>query len=262
MAHPDPTTAFFGTPLLEWRSGPTLVAEHLYQPFQCIAPHQHERAYICVVLSGQYLERSDAGERECRAGSVLIHPAGSTHSDCFGDGEARLLMVEMEPDSQRDRFLRPQLIESGPAAAIGARLHEEVSHADEATPLAIEGLTLELMAVAHRQRVRRSARPPPWLRTACERIENALPGRVGIRDLALGAGVHPAHFSRVFRVHFGGTVADYVRGRRIGIAKDAIAVGRTLAEAALEAGFADQSDLTRAFRRVEGTTPAQFRRRS
>jgi len=262
MAHPDPTTGFFGTPLLEWRSGSTLVTEHLYQPFQRIAPHQHERAYICVVLSGQYLERSEAGERECRAGSVLIHPAGSTHSDCFGDGEARLLMVEMEQDSQRDRFLKPQLIEPGPAAVIGAKLHQEVAHADEATPLAIEGLTLELMAVAHRQRVRCSARPPPWLHTACEHIEDALPGRVGIRDLALGAGVHPAHFSRVFRAHFGGTVADYVRRRRIGIAKDAIAVGRTLAEAALEAGFVDQSDLTRAFRRVEGTTPAQFRRLS
>jgi len=45
------------------------------------------------------------------------------------------------------------------------------------------------------------------------------------------------------------------------MAKEAIALGRTLAEAALEAGFADQSDLTRAFRRVAGMTPAQFRRR-
>jgi AraC family transcriptional regulator len=261
MAHPDPTPSFFGTPLLEWRGGQMLVAEHLYQPFQRIDRHEHGRAYVCVVLSGHYLERCEAGERECRAGSVLIHPAGSTHSDCFGGGNARLLMVEMQP-GQHDQFIEPQLIESGPASAIGARFHEEISHPDDVTPLAIEGLTLELIAVAHRQRAHCSRRPPPWLRSACERIDGALPERVGIRALALGVGVHPSHFTRVFRAHFGGTVADYVRRRRIGIAKHAIALGRTLAEAALEAGFADQSDLTRAFRRVEGMTPARFRRRS
>src|SRR5262249_42839682 len=158
------------------------------------------------------------------------------------------------------RFNELQLFDCGPAAAIGLRLHEEATLADDVTPLAIEGLTLELMAIAHRERIRRSPPPPSWLRLARERVEDALPQRVGIRDLAASAGVHPAHFSRVFRAHFGGTVADYVRRRRIDIAKEAIARGRTLAEAAFDAGFADQSDLTRAFRRVLGVTPSQYRR--
>lgn len=260
MSPPDLTTGFFGTPLLEWRNGTTLVTEHLYQPFQRIARHQHHHPYVCVVLSGRYRERFDGGERDCRAGSVLIHPAGSTHSDLFESAEARLLMVEMEPDSQRDRFSEPQQLVSGPAAAIGLRLHEEATHADDVTPLAIEGLTLELMAFAHRERIRRFPQPPSWLRLARERIDHALPLRVGVCDLAISAGVHPAHFSRVFRAHFGGTVADYVRRRRVDIAKEAMARGRTLAEAALDAGFADQSDLCRAFRRVLGITPSQFRR--
>lgn len=237
-----------------------LVTEHLYQPFQRIARHQHDHPYVCVVISGRYRERSDAGERDCRTGSVLIHPAGSTHSDRFDSRAARLLMVKMEPQPQRDRLIEAQLFDSGPAAAIGAKLYQEATQADEVTPLAIESLTLELMAMAYRHRVRRSAQPPGWLRLARERIEDALPERVAIHDLATAAGVHPAHFSRVFRAHFGGTVADYVRCRRVGMAKESIAAGRTLAEAALDAGFADQSDLTRAFRRVAGMTPALFRR--
>jgi AraC family transcriptional regulator len=260
MTNPDTATGFFGTPLREWRSGSIFVAEHVYQPLQRIARHRHEHPYICVVLSGQYRERSDAGERDCRTGSVLIHPAGATHSDCFGEGEARLLMVEMESNAHRDRFIEPQLFESGPAAAIGVRLHQEALHADDVTPLAIEGLTLELMAVAQRERLRLCTRPPSWLRLARERIDDALPRRIGMRDLAAGAGVHPAHFSRVFRTHFGGTVADYVRRRRIAMARDAIVSGRSLPQVALDAGFADQSHLTRAFRRVVGMTPAQFRR--
>jgi len=89
MSPPDLATGFFGTPLLQWRSGSTLVTEHLYQPFQRIDRHQHDHPYICVVLSGRYRERSDAGERDCCTGSVLIHPPGTTHSDRF-DGRSSL----------------------------------------------------------------------------------------------------------------------------------------------------------------------------
>jgi AraC family transcriptional regulator len=256
MVSSDAKTGYFGTPLLELRSGPTFVTEHVYRPFQQIARHQHDHPYICVVLCGRYRERSEAGDRDCKPGSVLIHPAGSTHSDRFADVETRLLMVEL--DQQRDGFAVPQLFDSGPAAALGARLHEEAMRADEATPLAIEGLTLELMAVSWREQIRRSARPPRWLLRARDRIDGALPGRVAIRDLAAEAGVHPAHFSRAFRAHFGGTVADYLRRRRVEKAEEIIARGDSLVEAALEAGFADQSHLTRAFRRVSGVTPAQF----
>jgi AraC family transcriptional regulator len=259
MLDHEPTAGFFGMPVLEWRSGSTFVAEHLYRPHQRIERHQHDHPYICVVLSGGYLERSDHGERECRSGSVLIHPAGSRHSDRFGRREARLLMVEIAQDPQRLPFSEPQMFDSGPAWGIGLRLHQEASCVDDVTPLAIEGLTLELMAFAHRDRIRRSGRPPEWLRLARERIDDELPLRIPACELATAAGVHPAHFSRVFRAHFGGTVADYVRRRRVGIAKEAIADGRTLAEAALDAGFADQSDLTRAFRRILGITPTQFR---
>lgn len=47
--------------------------------------------------------RSDAGERECRAGAVLIHPAGATHSDRFGGGEARLLIETIGLDLSAGR---------------------------------------------------------------------------------------------------------------------------------------------------------------
>ena len=45
-----------------------------------IAAHEHDHAYVCVVISGSYREHSDLGTRDCRAGDVLIHPAGALHS--------------------------------------------------------------------------------------------------------------------------------------------------------------------------------------
>jgi AraC family transcriptional regulator len=245
---------FFGTPLLEWRNDAMFVTEHVYRPSQRIAAHEHDQAYVCVVVRGAYRERSDLGERDCRTGAVLVHPAGATHSDSFGPVESRLLMLGTE----REMFPRPAVFDIGPACEIGARIHDEVAAPDEVTGLAIEGLLLELSALAHRANHRGS--PPGWLRRTRERIDDTLPDRCSIRALAGDAGVHPAHLARVFRSHVGCTVAEYIRRRRVMLAKDAIARGETLPNVAYSAGFADQSELTRAFRRVTGTTPAQFRR--
>jgi AraC family transcriptional regulator len=248
---------FFGTQTLGWNNEWFLATEQVYQPSQRIGRHEHDVPYVCVVVRGAYRERSDLGERDCRAGSVLIHPAGATHSDRFGSAESRLLMLAISPQWGRLAFTRPEIFHTGPAAAIGARIHHEIAAPDEVTGIAIEGLLLELTAAARRAE-HHSA--PAWLRRARQQIDDSLPQRYTIRALADESGVHPAHFARVFRAHFGCSVADYVRDRRVIIAKTAIQTGETLADAALSAGFNDQSELTRAFRRVTGVTPARYRR--
>jgi AraC-like DNA-binding protein len=47
--------------------------------------------------------------------------------------------------------------------------------------------------------------------------------------------------------------------RRLDGARAAIAAGRSLARAAADAGFADQSHLTRQFKRAYGMTPGRWR---
>jgi AraC family transcriptional regulator len=245
---------YFGTPLLEFRNAAVSAAEHAYQARQCIESHEHDQAYICVVISGSYRESSELGERDCRSGDVLIHPAGTMHSDTFGPVESRLLMIAAD----REQFPRPAIFDEGPACAIGARIHDEIAAPDDVTGVAVEGLLLELSAVAHR--ANGSSSLPGWLRRARERIEDLLPRRCTIRELAQEADVHPAHFAREFRAHHGRTVAEFIRERRVMLARSAIVRGESLVDAAASAGFADQSELTRAFRRVTGTTPSRFRR--
>ena len=56
------------------------------------------------------------------------------------------------------------------------------------------------------------------------------------------------------------SVGEYRRRRRLDYARRKLADPRlSLAEVAIDAGFADQSHLTRAFRRVTGVTPGQYR---
>jgi AraC-like DNA-binding protein len=68
------------------------------------------------------------------------------------------------------------------------------------------------------------------------------------------------HFAAVFRRHYGCSVGEYLRRRRVHRARQRLAeTDLPLAEIATEAGFADQSHLTRMFKRFVGLTPGQYR---
>ncbi|MEQ9489757.1 MAG: AraC family transcriptional regulator [Alphaproteobacteria bacterium] len=64
---------------------------------------------------------------------------------------------------------------------------------------------------------------------------------------------------RSFRQAFGIAPSRFVMMRRLARAKRTIEAGSPLAEAAIAAGFADQSHMTRQFRKAYGLSPGQWR---
>ena len=64
---------------------------------------------------------------------------------------------------------------------------------------------------------------------------------------------------RGFRRRFGVSPQRFVTHRRLEVARRLIRDGVPLAEAAVAAGFADQSHLTRQFRRAFGISPGRWR---
>ena len=99
----------------------------------------------------------------------------------------------------------------------------------------------------------------PRIRRVQEFVEVHVGEALCLDDLAEVAGLSRYHFSRVFREEVGQTPWAFVRDRRIERAKDLLAEGRSPAEAAHEAGFFDQSHLTRVLRRFDGRTPGDLR---
>ncbi|HJW95118.1 MAG TPA: helix-turn-helix transcriptional regulator [Thermoanaerobaculia bacterium] len=253
--------SYFGRVLFEWHGTPFFVTERAYGPRQRIASHVHEKPYLCVVTRGEYRERTPGATHDCRRATVVLHPAGSRHSDEFADLESRCLNVEIDPQWLGEhRFLREHAVFSdGPLPAIGLRIEREMRERDELTPLVIEGLLLEMTVAAERST--RNAMPG-WLRRSMERLRDDKQECLSstLRELATSAGVHPGHFARAFRRHIGCTVGDYLRRVRIERAIDAMNAGGVLAEVASACGFADQSHFTRTFRRVTGTTPSAYQR--
>ncbi len=101
---------------------------------------------------------------------------------------------------------------------------------------------------------------PAAVATALHRYENNLGDPMTPSNLASWARLTPARFARLLKRFFGLTPSQYISKARISAASTFLReTDRTVAEIAAACGFEDHSSFTRAFRRVVGVTPTQFR---
>jgi AraC family transcriptional regulator len=136
-------------------------------------------------------------------------------------------------------------------------------------PLAAESLAnvLAVHLIRHVLAPRRPARGPNGalprgkLRAVVEYIEEHLDASPTLEQMAAVARLSPYHFARQFKAATGLPPHEYVIARRVERAKQFLQGGAdlSLAEVAAQAGFSDQSQLTRHFKRLIGVTPGQFR---
>jgi AraC-like DNA-binding protein len=80
-----------------------------------------------------------------------------------------------------------------------------------------------------------------------------------LAELCQVADLSRSHFIREFKAHFGLTPHAYLVNRRIQFARAQLKVGRAIADVAVDAGFADQAHLQRAFKKHLAATPGHYR---
>ncbi|WP_414830857.1 helix-turn-helix transcriptional regulator [Alteromonas sp. H39] len=68
------------------------------------------------------------------------------------------------------------------------------------------------------------------------------------------------HFIRLFNQQFGMTPHQYVLNCRINRARQALEMGNSVFDTAVDLGFADVSHFNRKFKRTFGITPRQYQR--
>jgi AraC family transcriptional regulator len=224
-----------------------------------------EHGYVGVVLEGGMVKTFPDGVYRLRAGSAFTMPAGAFHDTEFGSRATRVIVlhpVEGVPSTVPWTALLGTFREV-PASGTAWRLAGELLAADDAWLLAAEGLCLDVVAGLLRAgRVGNGANGSrAWLEAVREQLHASVGDRPMLDELATSVGVHPARLSRAFREHYGLTIGEYWRRRRLDrITAELTATETPIAALAAEAGFADQSHFTRAFRRHTGLTPARYRR--
>jgi AraC-like DNA-binding protein len=197
----------------------------------------------------------DVGPRSLRVSGAARHDID------FGPSGAHCLVLEsVGPEQQLLRTPRFLAADSY-LARIAGRLARVLVSTGPSRSLDLDGLQAEIWAqVGRRLKGRRTTAPPPWLARAWDALHDS-GGRSSVTHLAELVGTHRVHLARAFRDHFGVSVTECARRLRVSAACRLIAHGQLpLSQAAVEAGFADQSHLTRAIRSYLATTPGALRR--
>jgi AraC family transcriptional regulator len=244
--------------------------QHHYVAEHRMPPHAHEdAASLNFCLRGTLHEFRDQQTFLRGPSSLSLMPAGVPHANRFPAGVSTFLIVLGAPWVQRVPQVSalvssPLSCDSGRPAWIAGRMHREFLRPDDLTPLALEGMLLELLAELARGTTQRSGDDAPgWLQQATDYLHTHFADKVSSEAVAAAAGVHPAHLMRAFRRHHGCTVGEYVRGLRVEYAlrllQDSDA---SLAQVALDAGFCDQGHFSRSFKAHTGVSPGEFRRAS
>jgi len=98
----------------------------------------------------------------------------------------------------------------------------------------------------------------PVLGSCSAYVQTHMSKRITVEDLAKICKLDIFQLIRVFHREYTTTPYAFVLHSRIERAKELLMTGVTIANAAIDTGFSDQSHLTRHFKRLEGTTPKAF----
>ncbi len=145
--------------------------------------------------------------------------------------------------------------------------HEQAQHSAR---IAIEALDAEIrvnappartMAVLAATQPGRGGLAPWQVRRVATYIDGNLAASIQCEHLARVTRLSVSHFMRAFRESFGAPPHTYLMRRRMERAQGLmLTTDMPLGQIALDCGLADQSHMTRLFRRLVGESPAAWRR--
>jgi len=212
---------------------------------------------IMLVPAGRPSRVRSSGRRDQL--HIFLEPGlvGRVAAEAFGLDPARLTLPPLE--SLDLPHLRAAML------AVDA----ELTAGGVGGPLAAESLANVLAVhllrhvLAPRQPAcrRDGTLPRAKLRAVVEYVEDHLDAGPTLEQMAAITRLSPNYFASQFRRATGLPPHQYVILRRVERAKELLQAGTdlTLAEVALHAGFSDQSQFSRHFKRLVGVTPGQFR---
>jgi len=231
----------------------------------------HQSLALCFVDQGAFNVRHRGVSHSVGKGALLVAQSGETTSCEDFDGKSKHREFHCAPEALEtiaeeigDRFTGGRIFQSPficdeSLCRPFLRFHSEMA----SKPTAIESSSL-LREFVCEMILRYGKRPATTLRlgnerSAVKRVKDCLESRYAenltLEELARIVNLSPFHLVRVFRKEVGLPPHAYQTRLRLNHAKALLAQAATIGEAALNAGFFDQSHFTNHFRKVFGYPP-------
>ena len=230
-------------------------------------PHRHDTYAIGISLNGVLRFRYRGSSRICLPGQIhvlhpdVLHDGGPGTADGFS---YRILYVE--PALIRDAldggelpFVADPVQNRAPAtrrlASLLSDIDEPITDLSRVDIATIIADTLRSLSGARDRHISVDFRAVSGVR---DYLATHPATQTPASTLEQLAGLDRFAIARQFRKAFGTSPDRYRTMRRLELARSAIESGAPLAQAAAQAGFADQSHMTRQFKRAYGLTPATW----
>jgi AraC family transcriptional regulator len=248
-----------------WETAGVLLTEVRHAAARAVAEHQHDAPYFSLLLEGSYEERGDGFDLRYEPYTLVFHAARTLHADRML-GPCRFFAADLLPKweavigelgGERAHVFE---LSGGDPIWLVLRLYREFIARAESADVAVETLMYELCAHVAKSSHGES-HEPAWLAAVDAAVRERFAEPLDLAALASIARVHPTHLCRTFRRFRGQPISDAMTGARVQFVARRLTESQVpLAEIAAEAGFADQSHMTRVFKRITGCPPGAHRR--
>lgn len=233
------------------------------------APHRHDTYALGLTLHGVQTFRYRGAERFSNPGNVIVLHPDEVHDGAAGTEDGLIYrMIYLPPDligavdghrASLPFVADPVVSDIGLWQALADILDDL-----DAAPgdLAMDDVVMRVAAGLSRQAAVPRKPVAASARAAVLRARDFIEGHCGapVRSEALETetGLDRYELARQFRRLLGTSPHRYLVMRRLEQAKRAMSAGSRLADAAVDAGFADQAHFTRHFRKAFGMTPGRW----
>jgi AraC-like DNA-binding protein len=224
----------------------------VWGPGEASSGHAHHCVQLVMALEGSLRIRNEPNQQWVEGLAALIKPDVRHEVDARGS-LALIAFVDAESalgGALRDRAITDITLLTAEVSGWRTRL------------CAPNGLTAEAVEAWVRDELLKS-RHPPVIHPGVHRVLGYLRDQIGstetftLRGLAEIAGLSASRFMHVFTASVGVPMRPYILWLRLQRACGELMKGANATEAAHSAGFSDAAHMTRTFRRMLGTTPAE-----
>ncbi|WP_231755965.1 MULTISPECIES: AraC family transcriptional regulator [unclassified Burkholderia] len=231
-------------------------------------PHVHDELVIAVTESGAAHCKSSRGVETVKPLTLWVTHAGECHSGTVPRDSCwkyRAIYLDPLDGDERTRYenIRSGLHDEPGLAALLLRAHRCAEI--DAPALMKEAFWLEAMSALH-ARCSTAVAAGEQIGGNAQAVHRAkdylieyADGDVSIEELARLTNLSRFHLMRSFKKTFGILLHRFHLQCKLHKAKYLLRTGTSVADAALSAGFFDQSHFTRNFKRMYGVTPGTFR---